>query len=305
MMQFADLRTATRMAQTLSNPGILARDADNAAADECILSYRSDKTARDVMDQLRLRYQPQIDMRNGSIIGAEAQAHWVHPEFELSPQGAITAMGGDPSRETAVAEWAVREACLNLGSMIEAGSPALRTTLRISAHQMMNPRLPECIREAAADAGIQPDMIDLGISESALLGSDHYVTAVLRKLADTGVGISIRDFGSAHSGMSYPINFPVNAIWIDCPFFWRFARGADAAEIISAILSLAEKMKLDVVAWGVECTNQMMMLYDEGCNVMQGNLLCRPLQITPFTALVKQLGGIQPARQNSLQAAIV
>lgn len=305
MMQFVDLRTATRMAQSLGNPGLLTRDADNAKAEECIQHYRSDRATRNIMNQLHLRYQPQIDMRNGSIIGAEAQAHLIHPEFELSPH-AMPAMSGDLSKETAVAEWAVREACLNLHAMSQAGSPVLRTTLRISAQQMINPRLPSCIREATAEAGIQPGMLDLGISESALLGSDRYVSSVLRKLADTGVGISIRDFGSAHSGLSYPINFPVNAIWIDCPFFWRFARGADAAEIISTILSLAEKMQLDVVAWGVECANQMMMLYDEGCSVMQGNLLCRPLQAKPFTALVNQIGAAQqPAMHNGCQTATV
>ncbi|MDD5330384.1 MAG: EAL domain-containing protein [Sulfuricella sp.] len=278
--------------------GMLVKDAERPdfAADECMLEYarHAGNLNHDIGERLRLRYQPQIDMRNGRIVGAEALPHWTRPELEPPSRGAIAALGGGISPEYSVAEWAVREACLNIRAIDRAGLPALRTTLRLSARQVTDPRLPGCLRESLAEAGAQPGQIEFGISESTLLGKDPAVASALRKLADTGAGIAIRDFGSAHSELSYPISFPVNAIWIDCPFFWRFARGADAAEIVSAILSLAEKLKLSVVAWGVECANQMMLLYDEGCNVMQGSLLCRPLQINPFTALMKQLGNAQP-----------
>lgn len=240
--------------------------------------------------QLRLSYQPQIDMDNGRIRGVEAQVKWTHSEFGQVSQRALASLIGGTAMEKAVSEWAVREACVNIRAMGQLGLPSVHTTLRLSARQLMDSQLPGQVREALAETGIQPELIEFGIAESALLANHQSLTPALQRLADTGVGIAIRDFGSDHSGLSYPRRFPVSAIWINCPYFWLVASEVDAAEIVGAILSLGEKLNLNVVAWGVECANQMMMLYDGGCNVMQGNFLCRPLQIDPFAALVKQLG---------------
>ncbi len=298
MMQFEDKRTASGLARPTGYHGMLARGADEPdfAANGCVLDYAGNagNLNRAMGEQLRLRYQPQLDMHGGRIVGAEALPQWTRAASEAASHGTASALGNDISLEYSAAEWAVREACLNLRSISRAGLPALRTTLRLSARQIADPRLPGCLRESLTEAGVQPGQIEFGIGENAILSNDPEVASALRKLADAGAGIAIRDFGSTHSKLSYPTGFPVDAIWIDCPFFWRFARGGDAAEIVSAILSLAEKLKLNVVAWGVECASQMTMLYDEGCNVMQGSLLCRPLQISPFTALMKQLGNSQP-----------
>lgn len=272
-------------------PPMQAECGTNTLAEEHILRCaRSEPDSGLWAGHLRLGYQPQIDMSNGQIKGVEAQLQWVHSEFGQVSNGALATLIGGTAMEKAVAEWAVREACMNLRAMEQRGLPAVHTTIRLSARQLMDPRLPGQVRESLTETGIRPELIELGIAESALLANHRALTPALRKLADTGVGIAIRDFGSDHSGLSYPKHFPVSAIWINCPFFWLVAKGGDAAEIISAILSLARKLDLNVVAWGVECANQMMMLYDEGCNVMQGNFLCRTLQIDPFAALVKQLG---------------
>lgn len=242
--------------------------------------------------QLQLRYQPQIDMSNGRIKGVEAQVQWMHSEFGHVSQHELAAMIGGTAMEHAVSEWAVQEACMNIRAMNRAGLPGVHTTIRLSANQLMNPKLSGCVRESIEENGIRPELLEFGISESALLANQDALSSALKKLADTGVGFAIRDFGSDHSGLAYPKHFPVNAIWINCPFFWLVARGGEVAEIVSTVLTLANRLGLNVVAWGVECANQMMMLYDEGCNVMQGNFLCRPLQTDPFSALVKQLGSV-------------
>jgi EAL domain-containing protein (putative c-di-GMP-specific phosphodiesterase class I) len=294
MTQFGHKHVNDGSGKSYGKHGVLPMQADgdmNTMAEEHILQCAKNELDSGLWaGHLRLGYQPQIDMSNGQIKGVEAQLQWVHTEFGQVSNGALATLIGGTAMEKVVAEWAVREACMNIRAMVQRGLPVVHTTIRLSARQLMDPQLPEQVRESLTETGIQPELIELGIAESALLANHQALTPALRKLADTGVGIAIRDFGSDHSGLSYPKHFPVSAIWINCPFFWLVAKDGDAAEIISTILSLAKKLDLNVVAWGVECANQMMMLYDEGCNVMQGNFLCRPLQIDPFAALVRQLG---------------
>lgn len=294
MMQFGEKHIGIGSGNALGKRGMLPMHADcgiNTMAEEHILQCAKNELNSGLWaGQLRLDYQPQIDMSNGQIKGVEAQLQWVHSEFGKVSHGALATLIGGTAIEKVAGKWAVREACMNIRAMGQRGLPAVHTTIRLSARQLMDPQLPGQVQESLTETGIQPELIELGIAESALLANHQALTPALQKLADTGVGIAIRNFGSDHSGLSYPRHFPVSAIWINCPYFWLVARDGDSAEIISTILSLAKKLDLNVVAWGVECANQMMMLYDGGCNVMQGNFLCRPLQIDPFATLVKQLG---------------
>lgn len=294
MMQFGDKQANNNSGNPYRKQSALPRHADfgrGSRAEENVLTRAKNELDSDLWaGQPNLRYQPQIDMSNGQIKGVEAQLHWDHTEFGNISHGALATLLDGTAMEKMVAEWAIREACMNIHAMDQFGLPAVHTTIRLSARQLMDPQLPGKVRESLTETGIQPELIELGIAESALLENHHALIPALQKLADTGVGLAIRNFGSDHSGLSYPRHFPVSAIWINCPYFWLVSKGGDTAEIISTVLSLAKKLDLNVVAWGVECANQMMMLSDGGCNVMQGNFLCRPLQIDPLATLVKQLG---------------
>ena len=293
MMQFGEKHLAANQGARIGKRGGPAMESNNinTAAEEFILKCAQDELNSSIeVGELRLRYQPQINMGNGKISGVEALIQWAHPEFGIVSHSALAALIGGTAMEKVVSEWAVRQACANLRSMSRLGLPAIHTTIRLSARQLMSQNLAGCVRESLLETGIQPEKIEFGVAESMLLGNYQAMAPALQKLADTGVGIAIRDFGSDRSGLSYPKHLPVTAIWIDCPFFWRFANERDAAEIVISVKSLAENLGLNVVAWGVECASQMMLLYNEGCDVMQGNYLCRPLQIDPFTDLVKQIG---------------
>lgn len=292
-MQFGEKCLAASRGTRLGKHGVPAMESNGikTAAKEFVLKCTHDESNSSIkVGELRLRYQPQINMDDGKITGVEALVHWAHPKFGDVSHSALAALIGGTTMENGVSEWAVRQACENLRSMSQHGLPAVHTTIRLSARQLMSPHLAGYVRESLAETGIPPERIEFGVAESILLGNCQIMAPALQKLADTGVGIAILDFGSDRSGLSYPKHFPVTAIWIDCPFFWRFAKERDAAEIFGCVKSLAEKLELNVVAWGVECANQMVMLYNEGCDVMQGNFLCRPLQIDPFTDLVKQVG---------------
>lgn len=293
MMQFGEKHLAAGRGTRIGKHRVPAMEPNdvNTAAEEFVLKCAQDELNNSLdTGELRLRYQPQINMGNGKITGVEALIHWAHPEFGVVSHSALAALIGGTAMEKVVSEWAVQQACINLRSMIQHGLPAVHTTIRLSARQLMSSQLAGCVRESLMETGIQPEKIEFGVAESMLLGNYQAMAPALQKLADTGVGIAIRDFGSDRSGLSYPKHFPVTAIWIDCPFFWRFAKGSEAAEIVSSVKSLAERLELNVVAWGVECASQMMMLHNEGCDVMQGNFLCRPLQIDPFATLVKEVG---------------
>lgn len=238
----------------------------------------------------QLLYQPQVDMFSGKIAGAEALVHWNHPGRRLVSGCAPTSRLGDLAMEMAVSEWAVRKACAQVCSIHRAGLPAVCTTIRFSARQLMDPRLPGFIRESVNGTAIRPELIECGISESALLEYQQAMAPILRKLADTGVRIAVSNFGSERSALTYPKQFPVNTIWIDRSFFWRFASATETAEILATVLEMAAKRGLAVVACGVENTRQMMMLYQEGCGVMQGDFLCRPLPLDSLKTALKEMG---------------
>lgn len=241
-----------------------------------------------------LLYQPQVDMFNGKITGAEARIHWNQAGQAMRTGNAPTSRLGCLAMEKAMSEWAVRKACMHARSMNREALPAVRTTIRLSTQQLMDPRLDGYLRESINDAAIRPDLIECGISESTLLKNHRALAPILRKLADTGVRIAVRDFGSDRSALSYPKQFPVNAIWIDHSFFWRFADGSGAREIVASVLAMAAKQGLNMVACGVQDVRQMMMLYQEGCRVMQGNFLCRPLPLDALKSALRGMGSALP-----------
>lgn len=263
----------------------------HAVAKKSVRGYSSTKI--DGAPQHRkphLLYQPQVDMFNGKIAGAEARVHWNQAGQTMRTGSAPTSRLGCLAMEKAMSEWAVRKACMHASSMNREALPAVRTTIRLSVQQLMDSRLDGYLRESINDAAIRPELIECGISESALLENHRALSPILRKLADTGVRIAISDFGSDRSALSYPKKFPVNAIWIDHSFFWRFAGGTGATEIIASVLAMAEKQGLGMVACGVQNQRQMMMLYQEGCRVMQGSFLCRPLPLDALKTALREMG---------------
>ncbi|MHB9119509.1 MAG: EAL domain-containing protein [Burkholderiales bacterium] len=230
----------------------------------------------------RLSFQSRVDMLDGRVAGAEVLIEWKRPEGTAA---------GARSRAMSASEWAVREVCKQAAVLERDNRTALRTHVRLTARQLMNPRLLEYFSEAIAESGIRSESIECGVAESLLLGSPQLTVGKMRQLTDAGIGVAICDFGSDRSGLAYPSAFPVHSLWLGPAFFARFTRGHAASAALRAVLRLAAKRGLKVAACGVSGPEQMMWLYNEGCELMQGDFLCRPLPLETFKTFLAELKG--------------
>jgi len=165
----------------------------------------------------------------------------------------------------------------------------LRIAVNLSARQFREPNLPQCIAEIMADCGLENHaLLEVEITESLLMKNVEVACDILKQLFDMGVRISVDDFGTGYSSLSYLQRFCLHALKVDQSFVRDIATGADGAVIAGVIVDLAHKLKLSVIAEGVETLAQLEYLEQIGCDEIQGFYFSRPLPAAAFEDLVRQ-----------------
>jgi len=235
-------------------------------------------------NQFLLHYQPQIDLRTRRIIGAEALVRWQAPERGLVSPAEFLPRAEKTGLILPINEWVLREACREAATWQRRGLPPLRIGVNLSSVQFRKQSVPLLVARVLADTGLDPRRLDLELTESMLLEQTDEVVRDLEQLRGLGVGISIDDFGTRYSSLTYVKHFPIDRLKIDQSFVRDLGSNPHDAAIVRAIVSLGHSLELEVVAEGVESAEQVALLQAEGCDEVQGYFFGKPMPSAEFVA---------------------
>lgn len=227
--------------------------------------------------QLRAYFQPKVDMRSGQLVGMEALVRWQHPQQGLVPPGQFIPLIENTDLVISVGEWMLETVCRQLAAWRDAERPLVPVAINLAASHFRRPGLAAQVLSVLRQHQVSPALLEIEITESALLESGSDVLGVMRTLAVEGVRFAIDDFGTGYSNLSYLRRLPVNTLKIDQAFVRDLESDAEDCTIAATVIGLAHGLGLSVVAEGVETRAQAEWLLSQGCDVAQGYLYARPV----------------------------
>jgi diguanylate cyclase (GGDEF)-like protein/PAS domain S-box-containing protein len=237
-------------------------------------------------DELVLHYQPKVSLHNGCLIGAEALLRWNSPHSGMIAPCTFIPLAEETGLIIPIGEWVLRAACRQNRAWQDAGHAPLVISVNLSPRQLARGDIVEVVRTVLQETGLQPQYLELEITESVMATEVDKSFAMLSRLRALGVKISLDDFGTGYSSLSYLKCFPVDTLKIDRSFVRDIASDQDSASIVKAIISLGHNLNLTVLAEGIETSEQFQFLLQNGCNEGQGFLMSRPVPAGDFVALL-------------------
>lgn len=251
-------------------------------------SLQLDNALRHALErgQFRLNYQPQISLKDGCIIGAEALLRWQHPEFGTVSPAEFIPIAETNGQILQIGEWVLRSAIHQLKNWMDGGLKPMTIAVNLSAVQFRHPRLPELVTQILDEAKLPPQYLELELTESVALDNPVQAIAVMDELHKRGVRMSIDDFGTGYSSLNYLKHFHVDKLKIDQSFVSNIADDPKDKAIVVAVISLASCLSLQTVAEGVETKEQLAFLREIGCNEAQGYYFSKPLPVDQFKGLL-------------------
>jgi len=232
--------------------------------------------------QFTLLYQPKVDANSGRIIGGEALIRWMHPEEGVIGPDAFIPLAEEIGLINQLGQWVLRRACDDMARWRVAGAPVVPIAVNLSASQFGRQDLLDQIRGTLAGTGTDPAMIELEVTESALMRDTRATADLIAKLHQLGLSLAVDDFGTGYSSLAYLKRFAVNTLKIDRSFVQDCDGVRGDPAIVRAIIAMAQSLGIGLVAEGVETVAQAKVLQAEGCPVMQGYLFARPMSGDDF-----------------------
>ncbi len=227
-------------------------------------------------EEFRLFYQPKADLVTGKICGFEALLRWEHPDKGMVLPGEFIPVLEETGLIVQAGEWVLRTACVQIKAWQEAGLKVPSISVNLSARQFEQKNLKEAVGQILGDTKVDPSLIEFEITESLLMNDPEGAARTLHSLKESGVKLSMDDFGTGYSSLGYLKRFPIDTLKIDRTFVRDISTDADDATLTRAIINLAQNLRLNVVAEGVETEAQLAFLCLNGCDEMQGYLFARP-----------------------------
>jgi diguanylate cyclase (GGDEF)-like protein/PAS domain S-box-containing protein len=245
-------------------------------------------------DQLRVYYQPQVDIKTGRIIGAEALVRWQDPERGLIMPAQFIHLAEDSGLISAIGEFVLRETCLQGVRWIKAGLPFLTLAVNLSPHQFLRSDIAELVSRVLTETGFPANHLELELTESALMQQEESAVKMLHLLRAQNIRLAIDDFGTGYSSLSYLKRFPLDILKIDKSFVDDIPFHQDDMEIAATIIAMGHTLGFKVLAEGVETAEQLAFLEAKGCDMYQGYLTSPPVPAEEFETLLsnKQLNRI-------------
>jgi diguanylate cyclase (GGDEF)-like protein/PAS domain S-box-containing protein len=235
--------------------------------------------------EFELFYQPKVSLATGAITALEALIRWHHPERGLVSPAQFIPVAEACGVIVPIGRWVMREACRQTRAWRDAGLPPVRIAINVSPRELREKDFVATVRATLAEAGLEPDNLELELTETFLMQDSTLTGTVLQALKGLGVTLALDDFGTGYSSLSHLRRFPIDTLKIDQSFVRDLATDADDANIVSAMISMGESLHMRVVAEGVETRDQLAFLQELGCPEAQGYYFSRPVaagQLTPL-----------------------
>jgi len=237
-------------------------------------------------DELLLHYQPQVCLKTGRIIGAEALLRWRHPEMGLISPLEFIPLAEETGLIIPIGEWVLRSTCTQARTWYESGFGDLQIAVNLSGRQFQHQHLARLVKKVLKETGLNPRQLDLELTESLLMHNTDAILGAMEELHVHGVAFSMDDFGTGYSSLSYLKRFPIDTLKIDQSFVRDIPRDPDDAAIAQAIIAMAHNLDIRVIAEGVETAKQLAFLRSKRCDGMQGYYFSKPI---PAEAMIRLL----------------
>jgi diguanylate cyclase (GGDEF)-like protein/PAS domain S-box-containing protein len=238
--------------------------------------------------ELLLNYQPQVEVESRRIVGVEALLRWQHPKLGLVAPAEFIPLAEETGLILPIGEWVLRTACTQGKAWHENGL-AVSVAVNLSARQFVQPQLLfESISRILEETGLPPSLLDLELTESALMQQGSETIALLQRLRQLGVSLSLDDFGTGYSSLSYLQNFPIDTLKIDRAFVKDITGKAGDGTLAAAIIAMAHSLNMTVIGEGVETAEQLAFLQTRQCQLIQGFYFSKPLPDDVVTDLLQR-----------------
>jgi diguanylate cyclase (GGDEF)-like protein/PAS domain S-box-containing protein len=243
-------------------------------------------------NEFALVYQPQVDLRSGSIFAVEALLRWNHPEFGVVSPTKFIPIAEESGLIVQLGDWVLREACRQNKAWQNAGMPPVTVCVNVSARQFRDKRLVKRVTKALKKSGLDAKYLELELTESLLMQDMPQAIATMQELQAVGVQFAIDDFGIGYSSLSALKNFPVARLKLDQTFVRNLPHDANDRSIATAVISLGQKLNMKVIAEGVESAEQLNFLKDHNCDEIQGYLFSQPISPDAFATMMRKQNSV-------------
>ncbi len=238
-------------------------------------------------NELEVYYQPQVNCQTREIIGVEALLRWHHPTEGMISPGVFIPIAEQTGLINIIGEWVLRQACAQNQTWQKFGLPKLRVAVNVSVKQLHNTTFVNSVENVLMETGMDPEYLEIEITESAIMKDHHSVSDVLAALKDMGVKIAIDDFGTEYSSLNYIKTMPVDRIKIAMPFIHGIGISHKDEAIVKAIIVLTQSLDLNVIAEGVETHDQLKFLSEWMCSEIQGYIYYKPMPAAQLEDLLR------------------
>jgi len=284
LLRDADTAMYAAKARGRGNVQVFRAEMHHAAQER--LQVGSELGVAVAQGQLRVHYQPIVELATGKITAVEALVRWVHPQRGLLLPADFMPIAEDSGHIVELGHWVLLQAIGQLSKWADTRPEPLHMHVNLGAVEVRWPGLTEFIAETLKQHGVKPDRLALEVSETGLMTGDIAALEALRTLRDLGVGIEIDDFGTGYSSISYLRRLPIDTVKIDHSLINEFESDSEQVKFVGAMLRLIESLGLRTVAEGIETATQMEQLLGLGCHYGQGTLFGEPLAADDMTTLL-------------------
>jgi diguanylate cyclase (GGDEF)-like protein len=251
-------------------------------------------------DQLRLHFQPELNLTDGRVIGVEALVRWEHPTHGMVPPGEFIPLAEESGLIVDVGRWVLREACRVVAAW--GHDPVLgqlSVAVNVSGRQLREPGFAQLVAATLAETGLDPGRLLLEVTESVLMENDKVAVSLLEELRSSGIRLAVDDFGTGYSSLGALLRLPIDQLKIDRSFVQGLPADEDAGTIARAVVSLGHNLNLTVLAEGIETGAQLVALREFGCDLGQGFLFSRAVPDGDLQDVVAGLAKTAPALRKS------